>query len=142
MQATASRESELVPIDEVARHFGLRASTIRYYEQRGLLHPVSRHAGRRWYGRPELRRLAVIRYWQDAGLMRLDDIAEMLAGPGGTDRWRQKIDEQIATLADRIERMAAAKEFLHHVAAHHDTAPDGCQYYETLIWERNVFRTL
>jgi MerR family transcriptional regulator, copper efflux regulator len=136
MAATAARKSELIPIDEVARRFGLRASTIRYYEERGLLNPVSRRAGRRWYGPAELRRLAVIRYWQDAGLMRLDDLAEMLAGRGGTDRWRHKIDEQITSLADRIERMAAAKEFLQHVASHHHTAPDGCPHYETLIWER------
>jgi hypothetical protein len=68
--------------------------------------------------------------------MRLEDIAEMLAGPGGTDRWRQKIEEQIGTLADRIEQMAAAREFLQHVASHHGTAPDGCPHYGALIWER------
>src|ERR1700735_4926826 len=83
VSATTTDISGLVPIDEVARRFGVRASTIRYYEERGLLDPVSRHSGRRWYGQSELRRLAVIRYWQESALMSLDDIGEMLAGAAG-----------------------------------------------------------
>lgn len=140
MDAAKNDGLELVPIDEVARRFGLRASTIRYYEERGLLDPVSLHSGRRWYGPTELRRLAVIRYWQKSGLMRLDDIAEMLAGPDGSDRWRQKIDEQLCSLQERIGRMEAAKEFLEHVASHHESALDGCPHYETLIWEHHRSR--
>jgi hypothetical protein len=31
----------LVPINEVARQFGLRASAIRHYEERGLLAPAA-----------------------------------------------------------------------------------------------------
>ena len=68
--------------------------------------------------------------------MRLDDIGEMLAGSEGTGRWRELIEEQLRTLQNRIERMEAAREFLEHVASHHDTAPDGCPHYETLIWGR------
>jgi MerR family transcriptional regulator, copper efflux regulator len=128
--------SDLVPIDEVARRFGIRASTIRYYEERGLLDPVSRHSGRRWYGPRELRRLAIIRYWQESGLMRLDDIGEILAGPERTGRWRELVEEHLRTLQSKIERMEAAREFLEHVASHHDEAPDGCPHYETLIWDR------
>jgi MerR family transcriptional regulator, copper efflux regulator len=134
MVHTQTETAELVPIDEVARRFGIKASAIRYYEERGLLEPVSRHSGRRWYGRAELRRLAVIRYWQTSGLMRLDDIGEILAGPHGSDRWQHVIDQQLALLGERIERLEAAKVFLEHVASHHDSAPDGCPHYETLIW--------
>jgi len=124
------------PIDAVARRLQIKASTIRYYEDRGLLEPVSRHAGRRWYGPDELRRLAAIRYWQQSGLMSLDAIKEILAGPDGTDRWREVIGRQLATLRERIEGMEAARAFLEHVAFHHDTAPDGCPHYEALIWGR------
>lgn len=127
-------EGTLVPIDEVARRFGIRASTIRYYEERGLLEPVSRHSGRRWYGHTELRRLAVIRYWQRSGLMSLDDIALILAGPGDGDQWRNLIDRQVQDLTKQIEQMEAARDFLEHVASHHDDAPDGCRHYEILIW--------
>jgi DNA-binding transcriptional MerR regulator len=132
----ATGQSDLVPIDEVARRFGIRASTIRYYEERGLLDPASRHSGRRWYGPQEMRRLAVIRYWQQSGLMRLDDIGEILAGPEGAGRWGQLVEDQLRTLNGKIERMQAAREFLEHVASHHDSAPDGCPHYEALIWDR------
>jgi DNA-binding transcriptional MerR regulator len=128
--------TDLVPIDEVARQFGIRASTIRYYEERDLLAPVSRHSGRRWYGPDELRRLAVIRYWQQSGLMSLDDIAQILAGRDATDNWRELIDRQVRNLTAQIEAMQAARDFLEHVASHHDRAPDGCPYYEALIWGR------
>jgi MerR family transcriptional regulator, copper efflux regulator len=126
--------TDLVPIDVVARRFGIRASTIRYYEERGLLEPVSRHSGRRWYGPVELRRLAIIRYWQQSGLMGLDAIGKLLAGPDGTDEWSEVLDQQLGVLRQRIERLQAARAFLEHVATHHDTAPDGCPHFEALIW--------
>ncbi len=131
-------EEELVPIDEVARRFGIRASTIRYYEERDLLSPASRRSGRRWFDRAGLRRLAVIRYWQESGLMSLDAIAQILAGPDDTGSWRKLIDRQLRTLRERIERMQDASAFLEHVASHHDSAPDGCRHYEALIWGRDV----
>ena len=129
-------EASLVPIDEVARRFGIPASTIRYYDERGLLEPVSRHSGRRWYGQAELRRLAIIRYWQQSGLMSLDDIDKILAGPKSAPGWRQLIDQQLQTLQERIKQMEAAKAFLEHVASHHNESPDGCPHYEALIWGR------
>jgi MerR family copper efflux transcriptional regulator len=130
-----AEEEALVPIDELARRFGLRASAVRYYEERGLLSPVSRHSGRRWYGAAEIRRLAIIRYWQESGLMSLEEIADMLAGPGPGRSWRQVLEERVKALRSQIERMEAAKVFLEHVIANHDYAPDGCPYYEALIWD-------
>jgi MerR family transcriptional regulator, copper efflux regulator len=132
---TAPTDLDLVPIDEVARRLGLRASAIRYYEERGLVAPVSRHAGRRWYGPGEIRRLAIIRYWQDAGLMSLEEIGDVLAGPV-TGRWTQVVEDRIEALRTQIERMDAARQFLEHVLVHHrDSSPDGCPHYEALIWE-------
>jgi DNA-binding transcriptional MerR regulator len=131
----AAETTDLVPIDEVARRSGLRASAIRYYEERGLVDPVSRHSGRRWYGPVEIRRLAIIQYWQDSGLMSLDEIRDILAGPAATRQWTQIIEARICALRAQIERMDAAREFLEHVLTHHpDTSPDGCPHYEALIF--------
>ena len=52
------------------------------HDERNLVTPNSRHAGRRWYNAHAIRHLAIVRYWQGAGLLSLDDIAEVLAGPG------------------------------------------------------------
>ncbi len=134
MTAT-SRASDILPIDQVARRLGIRASAIRYYEQRGLLEPISRHSGRRWYGPAEMRRLAIIKYWQESGLMSLDEIAEVLARPA-TREWKVVVEERIAALNTRIEQMRSARDFLEHVLRHHpDSSPDGCVHYEALIWE-------
>jgi MerR family transcriptional regulator, copper efflux regulator len=133
--AAAPDDASLIPIDEVARRFAIRSSAIRYYEERGLLAPASRHAGRRWYGPPELRRLAIIRYWQRSALMSLDDIAVVLAGSEATSRWRDVVDRQLESLHHQIDRMTVARDFLGHVRAHHETAPDGCPHFEANIWD-------
>jgi MerR family copper efflux transcriptional regulator len=126
---------DLAPIDEVARRLWLRASAIRYYEQRGLIEPVSRHSGRRWYGPAEIRRLAIIQYWQRSGLMSLDEIADILAGSNANRRWAQVVEDRIEALRVQIERMQTARQFLEHILTFHpDTTPDGCAHYETLIW--------
>jgi MerR family copper efflux transcriptional regulator len=127
-------EAGLLPIDEVARRLGLRASAIRYYEERGLITATSRHSGRRWYGPAEIRRLAIIRYWQQSGLMSLSEIADILAGPEHSQRWNQILADRIEALGAQIDRMAAAREYLEHILLHHHAAPDGCPHYEALIW--------
>ncbi|HTX00835.1 MAG TPA: MerR family transcriptional regulator [Acidimicrobiales bacterium] len=154
---------ELAPIDVVARRLGLRASAIRYYEERGLIEPAFRRAGRRWYGPREVRRLAVIRYWQETGLMSLEEIAEILAGPAagggrgregeggrgregeggrGPGRWRAVVEGRAAALGAQIERMQGAKAVLEHILAEHAASPggsiDGCPHYEAHIWNREL----
>jgi MerR family copper efflux transcriptional regulator len=69
--------------------------------------------------------------------MSLDEIADIVAGPTATRRWRQVVEDRIEALRIQIDRMEAAREFLEHVMTHHDYAPDGCPHYEALIWERH-----
>jgi MerR family transcriptional regulator, copper efflux regulator len=135
MPATPTTSANLVPIDEVARRFNVRASAIRYYEERGLLEPASRHSGRRWYGPEQIRRLAIILYWQSSGLMSLDEIAGILAGPTGSQEWAQIVSEHIETLRRKAEQLTEAREYLEHVLSHHRHGPpDGCHHFETVIF--------
>jgi MerR family copper efflux transcriptional regulator len=137
MSRSTEQERDLVPIDEVAKRLGVRASAIRYYEERGLVAPVSRHAGRRWYGPAEIRQLAIIRYWQTSGLMSLDQISDILAGPEAARGWTEVVEDHMETLGIQLERMAAARAYLEHILAfHRDSSPDGCPHYESLIWEQ------
>lgn len=106
----------------------MRACTLRYYEERGLLRPSARRSGRRWYGPEEIRKVAVIRYCQDSGLMSLEQIAELMAGPKAGRRWREVLEDRVESLSAQIEKMQAAKAFLAHVVAHNNYAPDGCPY--------------
>jgi len=133
---------DLVPIEEAARRFGLRASALRYYERRGLLEPASRHAGRRWYSPAGLRRLAVILFWQQSGLMSLDQIAAILAGPQADLQWKQVVASRREALDAQIREMTAARDYLDHLlTCPREYSPDGCPHFEQAIWQQPAERT-
>jgi MerR family transcriptional regulator, copper efflux regulator len=138
MPTDTANDAELFPIDEVARRLGIRASAIRYYEERGLVLPLSRQSGRRWYGPSEIRRLAIILYWQEYALMSLDEIGEILAGSGAIRGWAEIVQSRIGVLGEQIERMEAARAFLVHVASYHDASPEGCPHFEDDISQRHA----
>jgi MerR family copper efflux transcriptional regulator len=127
--------TELVPIDEVARRLCLRASAVRYYEERGVVEPASRHSGRRWYGPVQIRRLAIIRFWQQSDLMSLDEIGEIPGGSATTRGGAQIVEGRLVELRARIQRMESAWDFLEHIRFKHDDSPDGCPHCEAHISE-------
>ncbi|EQL43991.1 hypothetical protein M770_01720 [Pseudomonas aeruginosa VRFPA03] len=63
-------------IGEVARRSGVPASTLRYYEEKGLIASSGRHGLRRLFDAGVLERLALIGLGRAAGLS-LDEIAGM-----------------------------------------------------------------
>jgi MerR family copper efflux transcriptional regulator len=102
---------DLVPIGEAARLLGMNASALRYYEERGLVAPVTRSGGRRMYGRQELRRLAFVRTMQQLGIS-LDTAGAVLDAPG--EQWRAAAAEQIDMLGELINRAKTAQSVLRH----------------------------
>jgi DNA-binding transcriptional MerR regulator len=102
---------ETLSIGEAAGKVGLNASALRYYEERGLVRPVTRRGGRRRYGPEELRRLAFIHVVQRLGIS-LDTAAAVLDEP--SDRWREMVRGQIAALQDLIALAQGAQRFLTH----------------------------
>ena len=102
-------------IAEVARRSGVRASALRYYEEKGLIASVGRDGLRRRFGPGVLDQLALISLGQAAGLS-LDQIRTMLA-PDGRPRvdrhlLAQKADEIDAT----VKRLRAVSRGLRHAA--------------------------
>jgi DNA-binding transcriptional MerR regulator len=73
-----SNPDRSMTIGVVAALAGKRPSSIRYYEQIGLLPPAARVSGRRAYGPDAVRTLAVIETGQRAGLT-LDEIRALLS---------------------------------------------------------------
>ncbi|MBL8246738.1 MAG: MerR family transcriptional regulator, partial [Rhodanobacteraceae bacterium] len=65
-------------IAEVARRAGVPASTLRYYEERGLIASTGRHGLRRLFHPGVLQRLALIALGRSAGFT-LDEIGRMFA---------------------------------------------------------------
>lgn len=132
----ASTPSALVPIHVVARQFGINASTLRYYEKRGLVISASRAEGRRWYGPVEIRRLAIVLFWQRSALMSLDVISDLLDGASGGEPWQDVVSRHIEELNARIAQMITVEKFISQAlrCEYHDRLDD-CPDYDELIWQ-------
>ncbi|MFF2662523.1 MerR family transcriptional regulator [Kitasatospora sp. NPDC058032] len=98
-------------IGELARTARVRASALRYWEERGLLPGSHREAGRRVWPVSTVRRVALIRMAQRAGFT-LAEIALLLNGdtsPGATRQWRELAARKLPELDDHITRTQALR---------------------------------
>lgn len=106
-------------IGAVAALAGRRPSSIRYYEQIGLLPPATRMGGRRVYGADTVRTLAVIETGQRAGLT-LDEIRALLSvSPGdqaAIERLREVAERKLPEITALIERTEMVRGWLETAA--------------------------
>jgi DNA-binding transcriptional MerR regulator len=96
-------------IGAVAALTGRRPSSIRYYEQIGLLPPAPRVSGRRVYGPETVRALAVIETGQRAGLS-LDEIRALLSASPGDQAAIERLRELAAAKLPEITALIARTE--------------------------------
>jgi MerR family redox-sensitive transcriptional activator SoxR len=117
MSSPDARTGDVPPltIGALAERSGRRPSSIRYYEQTGLLPPAVRVSGRRRYGAEAVRTLAVIDTAQRAGLT-LDEIKVLLsASPDdGTaiGRLREVAARKLPEITALIERSELVRGWL------------------------------
>lgn len=102
-------------IGEVARRSGASASTLRFYEQKGLIRSHGRHGLRRQYPAGVLDRLALIALGQAAGFS-LDEIRRMFAVDGRPKIDRTMLANKADELDDTIRRLLAMRNGLRHAA--------------------------
>jgi len=103
-------------ISEVAKRSGIPASTLRFYEERGLISSIGRRGLRRLFDPNVLERLALISLGQLAGFS-LDEITLMLV-PGGAPRIdRQMLAAKADELDRTIQRLSAMRDGLKHAVA-------------------------
>ena len=103
-------------ITEVARQSGVPASTLRFYEQKGLIASVGRRGLRRVFAGNVLERLALINLGSASGLS-LDEIAGMFAPDGKPRIDRQKLAARADQLDATVKRLSAMRDGLRHAAA-------------------------
>lgn len=103
-------------IGEVARRSGVPASTLRFYEEKGLIASVGRRGLRRQFDPGVLERLALIALGRSAGFS-LDEIAGMFASDGRPKIDRQMLALKASELDGTIRRLSAMREGLRHAAA-------------------------
>jgi DNA-binding transcriptional MerR regulator len=102
-------------IAEVARRSGLPASTLRFYEEKGLIASVGRRGLRRLFDAGVVERLGLIALWRTAGFS-LDEIARLLA-PGRPRFDRPMLAAKADELDRRIHELTAMRDGLRHAAA-------------------------
>ena len=99
-------------IGEVSDRSGLATSTIRYYEELGLIEPVGRESGHRLFAEEAPRRLRTITAAREAGFS-LTEIGRLLSSQAeGTDEWRSLVEAKIDSVETRIERLEAVARTL------------------------------
>ncbi len=103
-------------IAEVARRAGVRASTLRFYEEKGLIAATGRRGLRRQYDPGVLERLALIALGRTAGFS-LDEIARMFAPDGQPRIDRRMLSDKADELDRRIRELGVLRDSLRHAAA-------------------------
>ncbi len=102
-------------IGEVAKRAGVPASTLRYYEEKGLIRSVGRRGLRRQFSPRVLEQLALIALGRSAGFS-LDEIAGMLGTADKLQIDRRQLSEKADELDRSIRRLTAMRDGLRHAA--------------------------
>ncbi len=103
-------------IAEVARRSGVPASTLRFYEEKGLIRSKGRRGLRRLFEASVLERLALVALGQVAGFS-LDEIAKMFAPDGRLRIDRARLVAKADEIDETIGQLTAMRDGLRHAAA-------------------------
>jgi DNA-binding transcriptional MerR regulator len=104
-----------VDISEVAKRTGVPASTLRFYEDKGLITSIGRRGLRRLFSTNVLERLALIALGRAAGFS-LDEIARMLGADGHPQIDRQLLAGKADEIDKTIRKLMAMRDGLQHAA--------------------------
>ena len=102
-------------IAEVSRRSGLPASTLRFYEEKGLIVSTGRRGLRRLFDAGVLERLALVALGRAAGFS-LEEIALMFAPDGRPRIDRQALETKADELDRTIRKLSTMRDGLRHAA--------------------------
>lgn len=119
-------------IAEVAKRTGIPASTLRYYEKKGLIASVDRQGIRRRFAPGVLDQLALIALGQAAGLS-LDEIGSMLSPGGGAAIDRQLLAAKADEIDQTVRQLRAVSRGLRHAAACGAPSHAECPTFQRLL---------
>ena len=100
-------------IGEVARATGVATSTLRYWEDLGLLPTPARVGGKRRYPGSAVDLVGVILFLQDVGFT-LRELKTLIESRSDRDAWRDLARRKLAELDQRITRTQAARTAIAH----------------------------
>ncbi|WP_411569366.1 helix-turn-helix domain-containing protein [Serratia sp. UGAL515B_01] len=106
---------KVLDIGEVAQQSGVSPSTLRYYEEIGLIASVGRHGLRRQFETDVLLRLSLVALGKSAGFS-LDEISGMFGKDGRPELPRANLHLKADELERQIDNLTVLKNALRHVA--------------------------
>lgn len=119
-------------ISEVAKRAGVAASTLRFYEKRGLIASVGPQGTRRRFLPTVLDQLALIALGQAAGLS-LDEIQSMLSPGGQAVIDRRKLAAKADEIDATVKQLRAMSRGLRHAAACRAPSHAECPTFQGLL---------
>ena len=120
----------LLSIGELSERTGVPATTLRYYDELGLMRPTARAAGRRRYAATAVRDVGVILFFREIGFS-LAEIGRFIAGERQCQR--EMIDHKLAELAERQHRIEVARTALEHGRQCPANEPMKCSRFWSII---------
>ena len=131
-------------IAEVVRRSRVPASTLRFYEEKGLIASTGRRGLRRTFDPGVMDRLGLIALGRTAGFS-LDEIALMFAPDGRPRINRQMLTAKAEELDRTIRKLKAMSEGLRHAAACPAPSHAECPTFRRLLraastgaWDREA----
>ncbi len=119
-------------ISEVAQRSGVPASTLRFYEEKGLITSVGRRGLRRLFDAGVLERLALIALGRASGFS-LEEIALMFAPDGRPRIDRRMLITKAQELDQTIRKLSAMRDGLQHAAACRAPSHMECPTFRQLL---------
>jgi len=126
-----------VTIGEAARESGVKVTTIRFYEERGLLPAPGRSdGGQRLYGASQIARLRFIRHARELGfdMVALADLLELAGHPDAPCAMADKLAEaRLEDVRRKIRALQALEgELARMLSACRQGTADRCAVLESL----------
>jgi DNA-binding transcriptional MerR regulator len=128
-------DDELYSITAAAAAFKVPVSTLRYYDDIGLVPATRRRSGVRHYNRAALKQMAYVQLWRLDALLGIEDTSSILHVRGREKR-NALLERCRTELADRIARLQEAHNLLTHAMKCHSEDQSTCPIIGTYLEER------
>ncbi|TMP40503.1 MerR family transcriptional regulator [Pseudoalteromonas citrea] len=125
-------------ISEVVKRSGLPASTLRYYEDKGLIKSIGRNGLRRVFNEKVINILESISLGQLAGLT-LDEIGTMIIDSNRVQIDRNKLTTKANEIEKTIAQLSAVRDGLRHAAVCPEENHFNCPKFLKLLHNANRY---
>ena len=105
---------QLLTIGELARRAGVATSSLRYWEELGVLPPAARVSGQRRYPESAVGLVGILLLLRDVGFSLAEQKALMASRSVALDGWQRLARRKLAELDDQIAKAQTAREAIGH----------------------------